>query len=88
MENMRIAIHGQAWLRPPGMEPYTSPGYYGDQEQQEITMPDETFLQDEDEEGFVLSEEEDVDELYEDEEELEEEEQVSCTHLPCLPQAY
>lgn len=74
---MRIAIHGQLYLRPPGLEPYLPPGLYADQEQ--IGTPahiDETFIQDEDEEGFPLSEEEEEEaDEYEDEE-LEDEEQV------------
>lgn len=59
------------------MEPYMSPGFYGDQEQQDTpAMAEETFLQDEDEEGFMLSEDEEEGDEYEEEEELEEEEQV------------
>ena len=69
------------------MEPYMSPGFYGDQEQQDTpAMPDETFLQDEDEEEFMLSEEEEEGDEYEDEEELEEEleegEQVPSPTFP------
>ena len=74
---MRIAIHGQLYLRPPGLDPYVPPGYYGDQEQTGTPAHvDETFVQDEDEEGFVLSEleEEPGDEELEELEELEEEE--------------
>lgn len=67
------------------MEPYMSPGFYGDQEQQDTpAMPEETLLPEEDEDGFMLSEEEDeegnVDE--ELEEELEEDEQVPSHQSP------
>lgn len=60
------------------MEPYASPGFYSDQEQLEITLPDEAFVPEEDEEGAVLTEEEEEDgDEYDEEEELEEDEHVS-----------
>jgi len=78
LENVRIAIHGQLYLRPPGLEPHIAQGFYTDQEQPG-TPPqiDDTFAQDEDEEGFVLSEEEEEEEEGEEfeDEELEEEEE-------------
>jgi hypothetical protein len=69
------------------MEPYMAPGFYGDQEQQDTpAMAEETFLQDEDEEGFMLSDEEEEGDEYEDEEveeeEEEEEEQVPYHRAP------
>jgi hypothetical protein len=80
---VRIAIHGQLYLRPPGLEPYTPPGYYADQDQATPAQVDETFNAEEDEEGLPLTEEEEeeeVEEYYdeelEEEEEEEEEEQV------------
>lgn len=81
---MRIAIHGQLYLRPPGLEPYLPQGLYADQEQSETPAQiDETFTQDEDEEGFPLSEEEEEEAEYEDEE-LEEEEQVQLAQETLL----
>jgi hypothetical protein len=78
---VRIAIHGQLYLRPPGLEPYLPSGLYADQEQSGTPIQiDETFIQDEDEEGFPLSEEEEEEEPDEyDDEELEDEEQVQST---------
>jgi hypothetical protein len=80
---VRIAFHGQRYLRPPGLEPYTPPGYYADQDQATPAQVDETFNAEEDEEGLPLTEEEEeeeVEEYYdeelEEEEEEEEEEQV------------
>ena len=71
------------YLRPPGFEPYVAPGLYADQEQAGTpAQMDETFIQDEDEEGFVMSEEEEEEEEEEEGEEYEdgeledEEEQV------------
>lgn len=58
-----------------------APGFYGDQEQDTPAMAEETFLQDEDEEGFMLSDEEEEGDEYEDEEELEEEEEEE--QVPC-----
>lgn len=71
---MKIAIHGQLYLRPVGLQPYTPPGYYAEQDQPTPSHVDETFNQEE-EVGQLgpLMEEEDVEEYYE-EEELEEEE--------------
>lgn len=77
---MRIAIHGQLYLRPPGLEPYLPQGLYPDQEQSgPPAQIDETFIQDEDEEGFPLSEEEEEEADEYDDEELEDEEQVQST---------
>lgn len=62
------------------MDTLLSAGYYEGQEQLGTPIqPDETFVHEEDEEGFIPSgEEEEEGEDYEDEtEELEEEEQVS-----------
>jgi hypothetical protein len=70
---VRIAIHGQLYLRPPGLEPYAPPGYYGDQDQATPPQVDETFNP-EDEEGLALTEEEEEEEVEEYyDEELEEE---------------
>ena len=76
------------YLRPPGFEPYVAPGSYADQEQAGTpAQMDETFIQDEDEEGFVMTEEEEEEEEEEEGEEYEdgefedEEEQV---HNPPL----
>ena len=83
---MRIAIHGQLYLRPPGLEPYTPPGYYAEQDQATPPQVDETFNAEEDEAGLPLTEEEEeVEEYYdeeveEDEEDEEEEEQVTVPH--------
>ena len=75
-KNERIAAHGQTYLRPPGLEALNSSGYYGDQEQIGTPMqPDDTFLPEEDEDGFPPSGE--VEEFEDEIEELEEEEQVS-----------
>jgi hypothetical protein len=64
------------YLRPPGLEPIAPIGDFTDQEQTGTpAIIDETFIQDEDEEGFVLSEDEE--EEYEDEELEEEDEHVS-----------
>jgi hypothetical protein len=54
---MTIRYHGQSYLRPPGLEPITRE--FGDQEQTGTPAPieDGTFIQDED--GFVLSGDED-----------------------------
>jgi hypothetical protein len=61
-----------------------APGFYGDQEQQDTpAMAEETFLQDEDEEGFMLSDEEEEGDEYEDEEEREEEEEEEEEQVPC-----
>jgi len=86
---MSIAIHGQTFLRPPGFEPYVAPGSYADQEQAGTPAQlDETFIQDEDEEGFVMSEDDDDDEEEEEEvdeyedEELEDEEEEQVFNLP------
>jgi hypothetical protein len=78
---MSIRSHGQAYLRPPGLEPVTPDGPYADQEQGGTpAQMDETWVQDEDEEGVILTEEEDGEE-YEDEEDFEEEdEQVLSSH--------
>jgi len=71
---VKIAIHGQLYLRPVGLEPYTPPGYYAEQDQATPPQIDETFNQEQDELPVPLAEEEeDVEEYYE-EEELEEEE--------------
>lgn len=63
-------------MRPPGLEPYTPPGYYADQDQATPAQVDETFNAEEDEEGLPLTEEEEEEEVeeYYDEEEEEEEE--------------
>lgn len=72
---MRIAIHGQSYLRPPGLEPYEHPGLYPEHDQQGTPAQiDGTFL--EDEEGFILSEDEEAED-YDDEELLEDEEHVN-----------
>ena len=83
---MRIAIHGQLYLRPPGLEPYLPQGLYAEQEQSGTPAQiDETFIQDEDEEGFPLSEEEEEEEEMDEheDEELEDEEQVQSTPNCC-----
>jgi hypothetical protein len=74
---MSIRFHGQQYLRPPGLEPIRPHGEF-DHEQATPAGVDETFIQDEDEEGFVLSDDEEDGDDYEDEE-LEEEEQVSLS---------
>jgi hypothetical protein len=74
---MSIRFHGQQYLRPPGLEPLRPQGEI-DHEQTTPAAVDETFIQDEDEEGFVLSDDEEDGDDYEDEElDDEEEEQVS-----------
>jgi hypothetical protein len=66
------------YLRPPGLEPVAPIGEFADQEQAgTLAVIDETFIQDEDEEGFVLSDDEEEGDEYEDEELEEEDEQVS-----------
>ena len=76
-QNMRIAIHGRTYLRPPGLDPYAPPGLYGDQEQPgNITQLEESFMPDEDERGFALNEVEEDEEEDEFEDETLEEEQV------------
>jgi len=58
-ENTRIASYGSTFLRPPGLDLAVPPGYYADQEQtgSPTQIVDETFVQEEDEEGFILTEE-------------------------------
>jgi len=70
---VKIAIHGQLYLRPVGLQPYTPAGYYAEQDQATPSHVDETFNQEEVGQLAPLTEEEDVEEYYE-EEELEEEE--------------
>ena len=62
-------------MRPPGIEPDLPSGLYPDQEQSEsLAQVEETFIQDEDEEGFPLSEEEEEEEEEEEADEYEDEE--------------
>jgi hypothetical protein len=69
--NTQIASFGATYLRPPGLDPAVSAGYYADQEQsgEPSHVVDDTFVAEEDEEGFIITEEgDDVD----DEDEYEE----------------
>ena len=67
---MQIAIHGQLYLRPPGMEPFTS-GERLDEQRQDVDaegVGDETFNEDEgDFIGVLEEEDEDEDEEFEGE---------------------
>ena len=77
-KHARIAVHGQDYLRPPGLELGSGSGRFTDQEQTSTPLqPDETFIAEEDEEGFAPSGDEG--EEFEDEgtDELAEEQVIS-----------
>ena len=69
---MQIAIHGQLYLRPPGLEPFVSRERFDEQGQDvdALALGDETFNEEDD--GFMAGLEEEEEEEEEDEEDFDE----------------